>query len=597
MDAGIVVIKKSALVLLMLLVFIAEIVFASDINQRNSDLPAIAKAYFEQKDYNQVIQWCLKALDRNPQDSSLYVMLGQAYYNLGDLVKAIESFKKAVRIAPRESKIYGDIAEIYRLQGNDVEAIKWHKDGLLVNPGDAENYINIGLSYKDLGKYEEAIKWLKQGIKINPTVVNGYDGLGWVYEGGLGDHTEALKWFEAGLKANPRNITIYDSLGRLYSGRGEYKEAIRWLKKGLAVNPNDGQIYYSLGLIYEKEGRYTKAIKMFKRSALTEKLLYSCPYKGLGSVYKKMGDSLKAEQSILEAVRHEPKQYKGNYYLAKYFFEVGNLIKAKEAIEKALSLAINKNDLQQGLALKGFILINQSKYDDAERLFNNTIQQYGNSSATLAGLGHIYNSRKDYVQAKLYFEQALAQRGEGKDMALLGLGWINANQGRHKEAINYYQQIIKEEPLNILALLGMGNAYNWLQDYALAEKYFRKVLEIDKGNEYALAELGTVYLNKGNNQKSERLLEQSLKINNITYSCPYEGLGMVYLNQGKTKEAEANFKKAIAINPNIEYKKYNGLAKIYIQQGKIKEAQELLKKSIKNYPYDDEARQLLRKIS
>ncbi|MFH0917879.1 MAG: tetratricopeptide repeat protein, partial [Candidatus Omnitrophota bacterium] len=91
-------------------------------------------------------------------------------------------------------------------------------------------------------------------------------------------------------------------------------------------------------------------------------------------------------------------------------------------------------------------------------------------------------------------------------------------------------------------------------------------------------------------------VEQSLKINATTYSCPYEGLGMLYLTQGKTKEAEANFKKAIQINPEIEYKKYNGLAKIYLKQGKTKEARELLEKSIQNYPYDNEASQILKEI-
>ncbi|MHB8154883.1 MAG: tetratricopeptide repeat protein, partial [Candidatus Omnitrophota bacterium] len=65
---------------------------------------------------------------------------------------------------------------------------------------------------------------------------------------------------------------------------------------------------------------------------------------------------------------------------------------------------------------------------------------------------------------------------------------------------------------------------------------------------------------------------------------------------GKTKEAEENFKKAIELNPNIEYKKYNGLAKIYLKKGRYQEAKELLEKSIKNYPYDNEARELLKQI-
>jgi tetratricopeptide (TPR) repeat protein len=156
--------------------------------------------------------------------------------------------------------------------------------------------------------------------------------------------------------------------------------------------------------------------------------------------------------------------------------------------------------------------------------------------------------------------------------------------------------VLKDEPLQILALISMGNAYNWLNDYAKAEQYFQRALEIDPHNEYALAELGTVYLNKGEMEKSKALLGESLKINHTSYSCPYEGLGLLYLKQGNLQEAEANFQKAIQINPDIEYRKYNGLAKIYIKEGKLKEAKQLLLKSIENYPGDKEAGELLKEL-
>jgi len=87
-----------------------------------------------------------------------------------------------------------------------------------------------------------------------------------------------------------------------------------------------------------------------------------------------------------------------------------------------------------------------------------------------------------------------------------------------------------------------------------------------------------------------------LKINNQSYSCPYEGLGLLYLKNGKLKEAADSFKKAIEINPDVEYRKYNGLAEIYIKQGKYKEARELLHKAIENYPDNAKAKGLLKEI-
>ena len=89
---------------------------------------------------------------------------------------------------------------------------------------------------------------------------------------------------------------------------------------------------------------------------------------------------------------------------------------------------------------------------------------------------------------------------------------------------------------------------------------------------------------------------ESLSQNNITYSCPYEGLGLWYLKEGNETEAKANFEKAIEINPTVEYRKYNGLATIYIKQKNYTKAKFLLEQSIQNYPHQTEAHELLKKV-
>ena len=56
--------------------------------------------------------------------------------------------------------------------------------------------------------------------------------------------------------------------------------------------------------------------------------------------------------------------------------------------------------------------------------------------------------------------------------------------------------------------------------------------------------------------------------------------------------------KTILFEPNpVEYKKYNELAKIYIKKGKYAEAEKLLTISIQNYPYDNEAQEILESIA
>jgi len=68
------------------------------------------------------------------------------------------------------------------------------------------------------------------------------------------------------------------------------------------------------------------------------------------------------------------------------------------------------------------------------------------------------------------------------------------------------------------------------------------------------------------------------------------------MRKGKLADAKKHLQKAIDINPNIEFKKFNALAKIYIDEGRIEDAKKLLTKSIENYPYDDEAKRMLKEI-
>jgi len=489
------------------------------------------------------------------------------------------------------------VAWHYLEQGRYDEAKKSFTEMIKIDPNDAQAYNGLGEAYREMDQWDEALKRYKEAIRIDPDNSNGYTGLGDVYRD-MGKYDEAIKCYKEAIRIDPDNSRGYYKLGRVYDEQGKYDEALKWCKEAVRIDPDNSRGFVELAGVYEKQGKYDEALKWYNKSVKKDSF-FACAYEGLGMVYRKLGKISQAEENLLMVVKIEQYRSGGYYELAKYYYKTGQLSKASGNIEKALSSADVPKKKQRVLQLKGFILIMQGDYAQAEQIFKGLRDKYGISYSTLSGLGHIYNARKDYKTARKYFEDALKfnnTRDDDRVIAMLGLGWVNANERKHKEAIACYEKVLKEEPLEMLALLSMGNAYNWLGQYDKAEKYFKRVLEIDKHNEYALAGLGTVHLNKGDIRRSEELLTQSLKVNNSTYSCPYEGLGVLYLQQGKTKEAEDSFKKAIEINPTIEYKKYNGLAKIYIKQGKLKEAKELLDKSIQNYPYDNEAKELLKEI-
>jgi len=521
----------------------------------------------------------------------------------------IEELKNKIKESSKDSNIYINLAALYRSKSisNYNEALKYLMEGLKVNPDDCRIYEGLAETFRAMGSYDEAIKWLKEGFKKCPSSVGIYVWFGRVYIS-MRKYDDALGWLKRGLRVSPPNVDLYRIIARVYYLSGNYTEAFSWVTKALKIcrgfscnltNDLLGRILIAMGKYDKAEivlTETTQRITNSKDKEIDQWTYWGCPYQALGELYSHKGingEKIKVIENYIKAADLESNDGFSQSEAARICYEYGDYANAMKYIDRAIELGkVNPVSISNYYLLKGYILINMRKYNEAEDIFNklSADAQYGPQAKV--GIGHIEIIRKNYELAKQYFKEML-NIDNNDTMANLGMAWINSNQNEHQKALFYYENILRKKNSYILALLGKGNALMGLKRIDEAGQIFKKVLRIDPENEYALTELGMVAYNKKEDGKAEKLFTDTLKINNSTYTCPYEGLGMLYLKQGKTKEAEESFKKAIQINPDIEYKKYNGLAKIYIKQGKLKEAKELLEKSIQNYPYDSEAKQLL----
>jgi len=545
--------------------------------------------------------------------------LGFKYIKDGKYEEAVKWFKEAISLNPKTSVNYTGLGEAYKGKDNDEEATKWFKEAIRLDPHSGSSYAGIGRIFSKKGDHREAIKWFKKGIAVDPKNSENYHGLGWAcleldYYLDVDNHEEAIKWFKEAVKVNPYDSINYVELGALYRQAGKYSEALKWLDKAKELCVDKGCKYADeqLGRLYMGMGQYEKAEKILT-SIVDGKDIQSfgywgCPFQALGELYSHMSinsQKRKVLENYIKAADIEREVSHTQFETARICYEYGDYENAMRYIERAFYCRDGYKELNKYQLLKGFILVNMKRYNEAEQIFNTVLNSGSGIEALIAkvGIGHIEITRNNYTLAKKYFQEMLkVERAD--PMANLGMAWINSNQNNHEEALLYYEAIGESgfsrmlglRPPQILILLGEGNALMGLKRIEEAKKTFERVLMIDPQNEYALAELGIVLYNKQDDKHAEEFFKESLKVNKTSYTCPYEGLGLLYLRAGKTKEAEENFKKAIEMNPNIEYKKYNGLAKIYLKKGMYKEAKELLVKSIKNYPYDNEAQELLRQL-
>lgn len=409
----------------------------------------------------------------------------------------------------------------------------------------------------------------------------------------------ALNLVNTAISKRPNNSQGYFYKANILYARGRLKDALKPAEDAVKLakeDDRDAKVYLNLlGLIYKEVGQFEKAEEILLEAMVDkEGKPYACAYQSLGELYKQTGKMAESAKLYRQASRLYSKR-------PWYAFEAA-LAWEYNNTEVFLNQALKDGDSATFYVLKGYVYLFRRNYMMAEATFNTIKKNNPDEPGPIVGLGHLDIVNKRYTSAKKRLFPVANSVVDGKldrftiNMACLGMGWLHANRNEHDTALIYFDMVLENRSHHLLALLGKANSLVGLGQIDRADEIYEKVLDIQPGNPYALAELAVLRASEGRDEEAEKIFRQALSKDPENYTCSYEGLGILYLKQGKLKDAKESFKKAIKINPDIEYKKYNGLAKIYIREGDIEKAKKLLQKSIKNYPYDNEARELLARI-
>jgi len=353
-------------------------------------------------------------------------------------------------------------------------------------------------------------------------------------------------------------------------------------------------------------GRESEAKVLSRGNPNRGEFHWACAYQALGISYSSSaqagGELLPNSEQAGLGEGEQPASLSAalRHYYARRIGQALETIDRASAIQRAPEL----------LVFKGFLMMARKDYELANRLFVEAAERPDGEFGAAIGRGHLALVSQEYGRAQALFEPALdallgaeASRppvGEYHDflrrMGGLGMGWLHANQGQHEPALGYFDRVLVDRPSDLLAHLGRCNSLIGLFRMDQAEAALLEVLDLDPENPDAQAQLASIRLSRGQLSEAEAGFKRALATRGAGYTCPYEGLGLVYLKRGQVEAAKEQFEKAISINPDIEYKKFNGLARIYITEGRTEEAKKLLLKSIVNYPYDDEAREMLEEL-
>jgi tetratricopeptide (TPR) repeat protein len=361
-----------------------------------------------------------------------------------------DHLKKAVSLSDKASK--GEKLLILGTEaGANGDAPK-QKDYLeqlvAAYPNDERAHFNLGGYYFGQAEFTTAIQHYKKATEIAPNYSPAYNILGYAYRQNA-DYANAEQAFKKYIELIPKDPNPYDSYAELLLKMGKWDDSIAQYRKALEIDPNF--INSHLGISAD--------------------LLYS----------GKPDEAAAELQKIMDKAKDDGQKRTALFAMTVIDVDSGNLAKALEDMDKQYALGESTNDvpaMAADLQLKGNILLEMAKFDDAKASFERTLKMTEDSNLSPeiknnTRLFHHYNlarvalGKKDYATAKTEAEQfrkgAEASKNPGQiKQAHEITGMIALDQKDYDNAIAELEQSNHQNPYNLYRLCqayeGKGNA-------------------------------------------------------------------------------------------------------------------------------------------
>ncbi len=128
--------------------------------------------------------------------------------------------------------------------------------------------------------------------------------------------------------------------------------------------------------------------------------------------------------------------------------------------------------------------------------------------------------------------------------ALVGIGDLKRKRKQFEEAVDYYNNALKIEEKNKYALLGLGDAYRGLRELDKGLKVWLKYLSLHPDDYGVMTRVADSFRKKGDLEKAKKYYVMALKINTDDQFA-LMGLGSIYLQGGQDEKGLEYFEKLI----------------------------------------------------
>jgi tetratricopeptide (TPR) repeat protein len=557
-----------------------------------------ARLLDDQGQASQAIDEYKKALELDPNNSSIYSEMAESYLRNSRLRDATETAQKAVQIDPNNIEAHKLLSTIYlqtisranAQQPPSVEtinsAIREFEEIVRIDPTERQSFLMLGELYKIKGERDKAAQIYKQFLGIEPGSEEGVTALAKL-QMEAGNYKEAVDLLEQFVKQRPDSDSALQTLGEAYSAVQEFSKAADAYKQAAELEPDDLEIKKQEAQALFLADRFDEAGKLY------QDLAKLAPDDGLsllrlGQIYRQQQKYDLARQNLQKAAQAFPDSVEVQFNLVMLDHDEGRL---EDALKRANDI-VKKTEKANGryteaekqnrrvfLIKQGTLNQTLGNYDAAVKTFQElkalTNEKDGRIDALIV---ETYRMARNSDKALQYSEQALNDNPGNRQLEIVHADLL-AEKGKLDEGIKSLQQLQKGNDADLEIFSAMisvyqrakkfdlaqnvmntavqrfpseeqlyfqqGSLYEKQKKYNDAEKAFRKALDLQKDDPAVLNYLGYMFADRGVRlEEAESLVEKAVKAD-PTNGAYLDSLGWVYFKQNRLDLAEQYLKKAI----------------------------------------------------
>ena len=223
---------------------------------------ALAKIYYEQKNYGEAEQYFQNCLAVEPTNSKLSFWLGKSQMNQDRLKEAEESFKLALELSPSSQyHLYLGLTLAFRNLNSAQQELERYYQSQSLSFSDFQGSSVQGTNTEDNQDLRKAFeRMIKTESPATKKLILG-QLLNQVGESGL-----AVKKLEELTKEYPKMRDGWVFLGYGYILENKIDQAIETLEKAEQIDPTNEQTFQLLGRAYEARGEESTAREMLLKA-------------------------------------------------------------------------------------------------------------------------------------------------------------------------------------------------------------------------------------------------------------------------------------------------------------------------------------------